>query len=126
MSSSNDISSNASDSSNLVKVKKSKVKENWDDESEEESEVELECSDIIASEEIIKDKEHYEKNELEYDDYEYESNFENGVNPEYGVEGAEPLEYEDYEYGVEGAEPLDDYDDYEEIDKKLGNHFRLH
>ena len=115
MSSSNEINSNASDSSNLVKVKKSKMKENWDDESEEESDVEMECNDIIASEEIIKDKEvePYEKNEPEYDDYGCEDSYRGD------------FEYEDYEYGVEGAEPLEDYD-YEEIDKKLGNHFRLH
>ena len=109
MSSSNEINSNASDSSNLVKVKKSKVKENWDDESEEESDVEMECNDIIASEEIIKDKDI----EQEYDDYGCEDSYRGD------------FEYEDYEYGVEGAEPLEDYD-YEEIDKKLGNHFRLH
>ena len=116
-------SSNDSNSSNLVKVKKTKVKENWDDESEEESEVEMECNDIIASEEIIKDKdiEPYEKNEPEYDDY--------GCEDSYGgdfEDASESLEYEDYEYGVEGAEPLEDDYDYEEIDKKLGNHFRLH
>ena len=124
MSSTNDISSN------LVKVKKSKVKENWDDESEEESDIELECSDIIASEEIIKDKEIDNCNEPEYDDYGcgdlYGNDFEYGGNLE---DAEESLEYEDYEYGVEGAEPLEepleDYD-YEEIDKKLGNHFRLH
>ena len=111
MSSSNDISN----VNNVAKVKKSKVKENWDDESEEESEVEMECNDIIASEEIVKDKEvePYEKNEPEYDDYGCEDSYRGD------------FEYEDYEYGVEGAEPLEDYD-YEEIDKKLGNHFRLH
>ena len=103
MSTSNDINSNASDS--MAKVKKTKVKENWDDESEEESDVEIECADSTASEEVIKDKEvveHYEKNKPEYEDYEYGGN----------LEDAEESDY--------------DYDDYEEIDKKLGNHFRLH
>ena len=108
-------SSNSSQNVNkMTQIKKCKVKENWDDESEEESDVEIESSEKTIDE-------NYNKNE-----------------PKYGLEGlaaspvAQPLEYEDYEYGIEDEdedeeEPLDDYDyDYDEIDKKLGNHFRLH
>ena len=93
--------SNSQNVNNETQIKKCKVKENWDDESEEESDMEMEM-EPDPPEEII--KEDYNKNESEYD--KYDGDFK---------DAEEPLDDEYY----------DDYD-YDEIDKKLGNHFRLH